>query len=358
MFANLVDHHGRQKNKYAYLYAKNLAHREDTSHTSLDESLSGDSSHHSHLSSHQSSKNTVVSDSLVQEDEESPSHPIFAEKDENVLGIGANQQKRVFFSTIEIKEYAIIPGDNPAVTKGVPLTIDWIPSQPLSCSIDDYEKQLPTARSQMEICMPASQRYDLLRRNGFERFEIMNCSKHAAIIRNKRKGTASCYRLEPVLERFERMIRATKNATWNHSSKQKEKEWMKNSLSLTQPPVSTNPCLKGMTRTNSMGTKSTGDMTTHSGFQTLKSADPPFENIFPASDIPVECNSIDERAVSLTVSRVTRETQRRKSRRSKKGVVVKSKEHAVGEQQMERIIHNLRMILSSQKVGVRAEEIG
>ena len=90
---------------------------------------------------------------------------------------------RVSFSTVEVKEYPIIPGVNPAVSMGVPLTIDWAPlrEQADSYDIDDYEQTNPSRerRGPLELRRLPSRRSELLLMMGVSRSEILEATKMA-----------------------------------------------------------------------------------------------------------------------------------------------------------------------------------
>lgn len=136
----------------------------------------------------------------------------------------------VSFSTIEIKEYPIIAGDNPSVTIGVPITIAWTPVETRRCTVDDYEERRQSPRSMVELRMPSSYRVDLLQRLGFTRDEILLGTKAANITRNRRRRTSETMTLAPAQEAFERMKRAVMNATVRRMAKKRERRILRNFL--------------------------------------------------------------------------------------------------------------------------------
>ena len=129
----------------------------------------------------------------------------------------------VSFSTIEIKEYPIIAGDNPAVTMGAPITIDWIPFSDEKCTVDDYEERRPYPRSMVELRMLSTYRMQLLRSLGFTREEVRKSIKAANITRNHRKRTNEITALSRVQENLEIMTRAMLNVTIRRRAKKREK---------------------------------------------------------------------------------------------------------------------------------------
>jgi hypothetical protein len=134
--------------------------------------------------------------------------------------------RRVTFSTLEIREYPICVGDNPAVSIGVPITIQWTHDGESIFSVEDYEEQRPTPRTMLQLRMPSRCRADLLKRLGFSRTDVMEGTKHANIARNRRKRTRETLKFQPAHEFLERARRATLNATLKRAAKRKEKEFL------------------------------------------------------------------------------------------------------------------------------------
>jgi len=68
----------------------------------------------------------------------------------------------VSFSSVEIREYAIRMGDNPSVSAGPPITIEWKHFNEKIIDIDTFEKNLPPRRPATAMAIPAKERYVLL----------------------------------------------------------------------------------------------------------------------------------------------------------------------------------------------------
>eukprot|EP00562_Extubocellulus_spinifer_P017495 CAMPEP_0178605256 /NCGR_PEP_ID=MMETSP0697-20121206/36472_1 /TAXON_ID=265572 /ORGANISM="Extubocellulus spinifer, Strain CCMP396" /LENGTH=566 /DNA_ID=CAMNT_0020243665 /DNA_START=88 /DNA_END=1789 /DNA_ORIENTATION=+ len=106
-------------------------------------------------------------------------------------GIDSNskptKRNHVGFSTIEVREYSRTLGDNPAVTSGPPVTIEWEYNSATRTviAVDEYESSKPPPRAKYEIVVPRSVREEWLRGSGFSRMEIAESVK--AINREKRK---------------------------------------------------------------------------------------------------------------------------------------------------------------------------
>ena len=143
-----------------------------------------------------------------------------AELDESV----STNRKKVKFTNIEIREYPICVGNNPAGTLGVPITIDWTHDGELTCPLDMYEENKPTPRTMAELRIPSKRRDEMLKQLGFSAREIMEGKRNATIGRNQRKKTNNTFNLAPYQEFLEMSIRATKNATIRRGAKKKERE--------------------------------------------------------------------------------------------------------------------------------------
>ena len=93
------------------------------------------------------------------------------------------------FSSITIREHPVIPGENPGVSCGVPLTLDWEHDFEDKFDLDEFESNKTQKRRQVEMKIPASKRADMLRKNGFGWVDIQKSIKQANISRHKRKKT-------------------------------------------------------------------------------------------------------------------------------------------------------------------------
>jgi hypothetical protein len=134
--------------------------------------------------------------------------------------------KMVTFSTIEVREYPIIPGDNPASLSGVPLTIDWIPVETASCNVDEYEANKPPPRQMFELRMPSSYRKDLLQTLGFPRSELVASVRTVNIFRNQRRRTVETMQFCKAEEALEKVKRAALNVTLWRSKKAQERKFL------------------------------------------------------------------------------------------------------------------------------------
>uniref|UniRef100_A0A7S2I068 Uncharacterized protein n=1 Tax=Helicotheca tamesis TaxID=374047 RepID=A0A7S2I068_9STRA len=94
----------------------------------------------------------------------------------------------VAFITVQVQEYPITRGDNPSVSSGPPLTIDWAPLNSRTYDIDKYEelRQPYRRHSSAALAISHSQRCFILLRMGSTPREVYECQELAAKEREKR----------------------------------------------------------------------------------------------------------------------------------------------------------------------------
>jgi hypothetical protein len=114
------------------------------------------------------------------------------------------------YDSVTIREYAFIPGDNPSVSKGVPLTIDWDHQWEKTFDLDAYENGRKP-RHQIEMKIPAEIRSELLRKNGHSWKDIQASIKMANIARRQRTKTIERLPSEKIDEKLEKIARGVKN---------------------------------------------------------------------------------------------------------------------------------------------------
>jgi hypothetical protein len=180
----------------------------------------------------QSSKSTATKHGLTRTVSDS-SLPV---KKHQLRGIlrkkSRNTGHNVRFDTINIREYPIMPGDNPGCLRGPPLTIDWNHQGEFKAPVDDYEQERPPRRTASEICMPPGVRYMLLKDSGYATSEINKYNKRATLIRRGRKRTVDMSHVSSMAEITEKFKRAVTNATIRRGKKQREREYIQQSLNM------------------------------------------------------------------------------------------------------------------------------
>jgi len=140
---------------------------------------------------------------------------------------GMNESEfRARFSTVEIREYPIIFGDNPGGIGGAPLSIDWVHFEKILLEVDDFEQERPARRDSSELRMPPELRDRILRHVGYSRREIVELQRPVMLARAQRSQTVNTLSFQSVHELQEKLMRKMKNAFTLGNKKRKEKKFL------------------------------------------------------------------------------------------------------------------------------------
>jgi hypothetical protein len=149
-----------------------------------EEELSGDERLHG-----KSCQQRLQSILAVRTLKESLSSPIETSQPQQAERLRKRKDKAVRFSSIVIRDYPITIGDNPSVSRGPPLCIEWEHQFEITLTVDAYEDGRSIRRSQSEMLMPLTARQDLVARAGFSRSEIALLVKPVNVARTQRRRT-------------------------------------------------------------------------------------------------------------------------------------------------------------------------
>ena len=140
------------------------------------------------------------------------------------------QEFSVSFGTVEIREHGIVLGDNPAVSSGAPITIDWDHFDEDVFELDEYENTRPDRRSYSEMSIPENYRFDILKRCEFSTREIITQVKETEALRLQRIETNNQLFRANSHEKMEKFQRGFLNIITG--KKKKERELLKKSKSM------------------------------------------------------------------------------------------------------------------------------
>jgi hypothetical protein len=110
---------------------------------------------------------------------------------------------KVSFQNVTIREYDLTLGDNPSVSYGPPVSLDWNYSEMKALSLDLYEGNRPQRRSMRQMNINFYQRKHLLTMNGYTEEEIEQAKRNASKVRSQRAVTRQFLvfqKVEDVLE--------------------------------------------------------------------------------------------------------------------------------------------------------------
>lgn len=146
---------------------------------------------------------------------------------QEVAEVGSQKLKRCSFSCVDIREHERIAGDNPCVSKGVPLSIGWGFYQHESIDLDNYEANKGPARDKIEMMVPAEIRKQiLLKEFNVSLNDINTAIKSVNISKKQRRQTVANEHLEGWEEAVQSAKRKLNRFTKKTSkSKEEEKLW-------------------------------------------------------------------------------------------------------------------------------------
>jgi hypothetical protein len=142
------------------------------------------------------------------------------------LGLANPEQLSISFSYIDIREYPICIGDNPAGSRGTPLSIEWKHFSEVQIGLEEYEDARPERRDHCALAMGETHRYDLLRRSGYSPKDIRIQTKPVNIQRANRKHTLATLNLAWLQEIQQAISRKTLNVLTFGARKRKERRMM------------------------------------------------------------------------------------------------------------------------------------
>jgi len=134
---------------------------------------------------------------------------------------------RCAFSCVDIREHERIPGDNPCVSKGVPLSIGWGFYQHDPINLDTYEANKGPPRDKIEMMVPEEVRKQMLIQEfNVSLNEINAAIKSVNISKRQRRQTIANEHLEGWEEAMQSAKRKFNRFTKKTSkAKEEEKLW-------------------------------------------------------------------------------------------------------------------------------------
>jgi hypothetical protein len=119
--------------------------------------------------------------------------------------------RKVGFSMVEIREHAIILGDNPGCVSGPPLSIDWPCEKKRTFEFEAYEANRPERRVRAAMQMNKEIRIKLFKSLGYSAKDIVRLTKPVNIARQQRLHTIATLQTHGIQESTEKITRVIKN---------------------------------------------------------------------------------------------------------------------------------------------------
>jgi hypothetical protein len=105
-----------------------------------------------------------------------------------LVGLRATKKKAVTFHMIEIIELAYAIGDNPSVSDGVPLTLEWIAQKRIVMTVDFFETYRPMrCPTRRQLRLGESSRMNILLDSGYAQLDIDVATNEARMTRRLRR---------------------------------------------------------------------------------------------------------------------------------------------------------------------------
>ncbi|CAJ1948579.1 unnamed protein product [Cylindrotheca closterium] len=154
------------------------------------------------------------------------------------LSVIRKPAREVTFSNIKVRTYPICVGDNPACSDGVPLAIDWQYQKEYNFTVDYYERKLEKwannpespmhpnrypRKTEAELRISAADRLQLLFSSGVMPPDANLAFRQVELVRRNREATIRSLHFWHMIYVWERIQRATRNATVGRASKKKER---------------------------------------------------------------------------------------------------------------------------------------
>lgn len=118
------------------------------------------------------------------------------DRDESVISSPPPLKKSVTFDSVSVREYDIILGDHPCVSRGAPISIGWNYFSTRSMDLDEYEVERFSKRSMFfkrkdnrHMVVSHFQRRTILRLIGYSDEDIDNAASEAKRAKVKRKSS-------------------------------------------------------------------------------------------------------------------------------------------------------------------------
>ncbi|KAL7578016.1 hypothetical protein ACA910_014959 [Epithemia clementina (nom. ined.)] len=116
-----------------------------------------------------------------------------SQEEQSQQSLSSSQPKKLLsWSDISIYTHVMILGDNPSVSGGVPVTIDWEAVHSVTLRVDDFEAQREHQRrvSPLQLLLPRSLRESLCREAGAPRSQLTQVQQSMQHIKQQRQRSA------------------------------------------------------------------------------------------------------------------------------------------------------------------------
>jgi len=128
-------------------------------------------------------------------------------------GRPTDMKRNVSFDKLDVREYAITLGDNPAVSRGPPISLSWNYIEETSVDLEQFEATRAPRRTKGQMIMGSQVRRQILReQGGFTKSELKAATENVMKIKKERNKTiaraASLGKFDEVMESAVRKVKS------------------------------------------------------------------------------------------------------------------------------------------------------
>ena len=126
----------------------------------------------------------------------------------SIIGSSKTDGHHVTWHVLDIYDHEMQLGDNPSVSSGVPVTIQWTAVHHVRLSIEEYEAHRGPRRDTIQLVLPVTVREDVCRSSGSPRSELTLVRDQVLAIQRHRRACARRGQLRRSLQLHGRHILA------------------------------------------------------------------------------------------------------------------------------------------------------
>ena len=148
--------------------------------------------------------------------------------------------RSVRFADAHIRKYAVCVGDNPAVSLGVPVSLDWqVVSEETRPVVDalHLEGSFHHHLTEEELRLPSQEREAMVRNAGFSTEEIRTSVRAVNLVKMEREKTLDTLKNQKGEYRMEKLRKGVWNATVRRRTKKMERAWLQELLKQDQQRI-------------------------------------------------------------------------------------------------------------------------
>jgi hypothetical protein len=153
---------------------------------------SGSTSLHTTSTRHSPHGTIIVENDDFSELRDTQSH-FFSRNSTSMFSPKSNRTRKIDFSTVEVRQYERILGDNPSCSSGAPVSIGWkfFQERTLCLSVDEYEYYHGHFRDECDMVLDRQERETLLYELGYSEKDLAKVVRENVKMKKNRRQTVN-----------------------------------------------------------------------------------------------------------------------------------------------------------------------